>query len=87
MAIFWGKNTFFLYQFNKKIPILYNLWLQKRYDNKLPPLLFAAVIGSRIWDPRYEVRDQGSGIRNKGSGMGKNQDPGSGVNIPDPQHC
>jgi hypothetical protein len=22
-----------------------------------------------------------------GSGMGKNQDLGSGINIPDPQHC
>ncbi len=22
-----------------------------------------------------------------GSGMGKTQDPGSGINIPDPQHC
>jgi hypothetical protein len=22
-----------------------------------------------------------------GSRMGKNQDPGSGINIPDPQHC
>jgi hypothetical protein len=22
-----------------------------------------------------------------GSGMGKNQDPGCGINIPDPQHC
>jgi hypothetical protein len=22
-----------------------------------------------------------------GSGMGKNPDPGSGINIPDPQHC
>jgi hypothetical protein len=28
--------------------------------------------GSEIWDP--------------GSGMGKNQDPGSGINIPDPHH-
>jgi hypothetical protein len=36
--------------------------------------------GSEIWDPR-------SGIRDPGSGMGKNQDPGSGINIPDPQHC
>jgi hypothetical protein len=26
----------------------------------------------------------GSGIRDPGSGMGKNQDPGSGINIPDP---
>jgi hypothetical protein len=32
-----------------------------------------------FWDP-------GSGIRDPGSGMGKNQDPGSGINIPDPQH-
>jgi hypothetical protein len=31
------------------------------------------------WDP-------GSRIRDPGSGMGKNQDPGSGINIPDPQH-
>ena len=28
----------------------------------------------------------GSGIRDPGSGMGKNQDSGSGINIPDPQH-
>jgi hypothetical protein len=28
----------------------------------------------------------GSGFRDPGSGMGKNQDPGSGINIPDPQH-
>jgi hypothetical protein len=26
------------------------------------------------------------GIRDPGSGMGKNPDPGSGINIPDPQH-
>ncbi len=30
--------------------------------------------------------DPGSGIRDPGSKMGKNQDPGSGINIPDPQH-
>jgi hypothetical protein len=30
--------------------------------------------------------DPGSEIRDPGSGMGKNQDPGSGINIPDPQH-
>jgi hypothetical protein len=29
----------------------------------------------------------GSGIRDLGSGMGKNQDQGSGINILDPQHC
>ncbi len=35
----------------------------------------------------YLFLDPGSGIRDPGSGMGKNQDPGSGINIPDPQHC
>ena len=29
----------------------------------------------------------GSGIRDSGAGMGKNQDPGSGINIPGPPHC
>jgi hypothetical protein len=41
--------------------------------NFFSPLSFVAVFGS--------------GIRDLGSGMGKNQDPGSGINIPDPQHC
>ncbi len=31
--------------------------------------------------------DPGSGIRDPGSAMGKNQDPGSEINIPDPPHC
>jgi hypothetical protein len=30
--------------------------------------------------------DSGSEIRDPASGMGKNQDPGSGINIPDPPH-
>jgi hypothetical protein len=41
--------------------------------NFFSPLSFVAVFGS--------------GVRDPGSGMGKNQDPGSGINIPDPQHC
>jgi hypothetical protein len=45
----------------------------KKYDNKfVSPLSFVAVFGSGIRDPE--------------SGMGKNQDPGSGIKIPDPQH-
>jgi hypothetical protein len=40
--------------------------------NFFSPLSFVAVFGC--------------GIRDPGSGMGKNQDPGSGINIPDPQH-
>jgi hypothetical protein len=41
--------------------------------NIFSPLSFAAVFGSEIRDPI--------------SGMVKNQDPGSEINIPDPQHC
>jgi hypothetical protein len=41
--------------------------------NFFSPLSFVAVFGS--------------GIRDPGSGIGKNQDPGSGINIPDPPHC
>jgi hypothetical protein len=41
--------------------------------NFFSPLSFVAVFGSGIPDP--------------GSRMGKNQDPGSGINIPDPPHC
>jgi hypothetical protein len=38
------------------------------------PLSFVAVL------------DPGSGIRDPGWVKTKNQDPGSGINIPDPQH-
>jgi hypothetical protein len=47
---------------------------KKMFDKKIFfTLSFVAVFGSGIPDP--------------GSGMGKNQDPGSAINIPDPQHC
>ncbi len=53
---------------------------KKRFEKKnfFSPV-FVAVFGSGIRDPR-------SGIREPGSGMDKNQDPGSGINIPDPPH-
>jgi hypothetical protein len=45
------------------------------------------VLPKKIFSPPSFVAVFGSGIRDPGSGMGKNQDPGSGINIPDPQHC
>jgi hypothetical protein len=50
---------------------------KKRYDNKFffTPLFLLLFL------------DQGSEIQDPGSGLGKNQDPGSGINIPDPLHC
>jgi hypothetical protein len=66
-----GPN-FFLQHFKNKIIFNKICGYKKRYDNTFfSPLSFVAVFGSEIRDP--------------GSGMGKNQDPGSGINIPDPQ--
>jgi hypothetical protein len=42
------------------------------------------VLRIGIRDPVYF--DPGSEIRDPGSWMDKNQDPGSGINISDPQH-
>ena len=47
--------------------------------NFFSPLSFVAVFGSGIGTTRF-------GIQDPGSGMGKNQDTGSGINIPDPPH-
>ncbi len=49
---------------------------------------FTPLFCSCFWirDPGSEIRDPGSEIRDPGSGTDKNQDPGSGLNIPDPQH-
>ncbi len=59
------------------------MWLQKKgmTTNFFYPalLLLFLDLGSEIWD-------MASGIQDRGSGMGKNQDPGSGINIPDLQH-
>jgi hypothetical protein len=41
---------------------------------------------TKFFSPLSFVDVFGSGIRDPGSGMGKNQDPGSGINIPDPPH-
>jgi hypothetical protein len=40
-----------------------------------------------FFHPSLLFLDPGSEIRDPESGMGKNQDPGSGIYIPDSQHC
>jgi hypothetical protein len=50
--------------------ILENLWLKKK-------------VGQQIFSPSSFVIVVGSEIRDRGH---KNQDPGSRINIPDPQH-
>ena len=52
-----------------------------------PPLLVLLFDpGFGIRDPRSGIRDQRSEIRDPGFWMDKNQDPGFGINVPDPQH-
>jgi hypothetical protein len=66
--------TFFLQHFKNKIIFDFVKFVATKKGlttNLFSPLSFVAVFGS--------------GIRDLGSGMGKNQDPGSGINIPDPQ--
>jgi hypothetical protein len=67
--------SFFLQHFKTKIIFNFvNLWLHKKIgqQNFFSPLSFVAVFGSGIRDPGWvKIRIQ---------------DPGSGINIPDPQH-
>jgi hypothetical protein len=59
----------------------------KKYENKQNFVKFKATKKgmTTIFLPLFVVVF-GSGIRDPGSGMGKNQETGSGINIPDPQH-
>ncbi len=65
-----GPNYFLQHFKNKIIFKLWNLWLK---------FFFTPLFCCCFW-----IRDRypGSGIRDPGSGMGKIQDPGSGINIP-----
>jgi hypothetical protein len=69
-----GPN-FFLQHIKNKIILSFVKFVAKK--NGLTRKIFSTLSFVAVF---------GSGIRDPGSGMGKNQDPGSGINIPDPQH-
>jgi hypothetical protein len=74
-------RNFFLQHFKKKIIFNFVKFVATKKDmatNFFSPLSFVAVFGFGIRDPRSRIRDPW---------MDKNQDPGSGINIPDPQNC
>ncbi len=71
-----GPNFFLLHFKNKTI---YNFVKFVATKKGLTNFFFTPLFSCCFW-----IRDPGSGIRDLGSGMGKNQDPGSGINIPDP---
>jgi hypothetical protein len=79
-----GPNFFLQHLKNKIIFSFVKFVATKKglTTNFFSPFSFVAVFASGIRDP-------GSGMgknQDPGSGLGKNQDPGSGINIPDPQH-
>ncbi len=71
----WKLAQIFFFS-TSKLTIFWNLWLHK----KVWQLIFFHLSLLLLF------LDPGSEIRDLGSGMGKNQDPGSGINIPDPPH-
>ncbi len=88
LTIFWVKSSIILWKlaqiFFFSISKLKNVQFceifgyVKSYDNKF---FFTPLFCCCFW-----IRDPRSGILDPGSGMGKIQDPGSGINSPDPQH-
>ncbi len=72
-----------------------NFMGKKLYNSlKIDPNFFLQHFKTKIiinlWNffsPFSFVAVLGSGIRDPGCGTGKNQNPGSGISIPDPQRC
>ncbi len=93
VTFFWVKSSIILWKLAqifffctsklKYCSILWNLLLHKKVWQQI---FFTPLFCFCFWirDPRSEIQDPRSEIRDPGSGMGKNQDPGSGINIPDP---
>ncbi len=71
-----GPN-FFLHQFKNKMIFSFVIFLA--IEKGRTPNFFHSSLVLMFLDP-------GSEIRGPGSGMDKNQDLGSGINIPDPQY-
>jgi hypothetical protein len=84
---FWVKNSIILWKLTQIFffstskltlcTILSSLWLLKKVWHQI---FFRPSVLLLFLDPI-------SGIQDPGSGMGKNQDPGSGINISNLQHC
>ncbi len=88
MTIFWIKSSIILWKAaqifffsnsnTKQFSVLWNLWLQNKVWQKK---FFTPLFCCWFW-----IRDPRSGIRGPGWVKIRIRDPGSGINIPDPQH-
>ncbi len=93
---FWElRDNFLGKKFYNSLKIGPNFFLQ-RFKNKIVQFceiydfkkkLWQQIFFTNVFHCCFWIRDPGSEIRDPGSGMGKNQDPGFGMNIPDPPHC
>jgi hypothetical protein len=87
VTIFWVKTSIIL----GKSGQIFFFSISKKTKNKII-FSFVKFVATKnglrkiFFSPLSFVAVFGSGIRNPGSGMGKNQDSGSGINIPDPPH-
>ncbi len=80
VTIFWAKSSIILWKFDQIFFFS---------TSKLKYVQFCEISG---YIKRYDIKFFFHPsllllFLDPGSGMGKNQDPGSGINIPDPQHC
>jgi hypothetical protein len=93
VIIFWVKKfynslktgpNFFLQHSKRNIFFKFVTFVATKEDMTTPNFFHPSLL-LLFLDPGSEIRDPKSGIRDPG--WVKNQDPGSGINIPDPQHC
>ncbi len=83
MTIFWVKSSLILQKIG---PILFLEHFKNKIIYNFVKIVAIKKCMTPIFLPLSFVAVFGSGIRDLGSRMSKNQDPGSGINIPDPQH-
>jgi hypothetical protein len=74
--------NFFLQHFKNKIIFNFVKFVATKKATVRQQFFFTPLFCCCFW-----IRDPGFGIWDPGFGMGKNQDPCSGINIRDPQHC
>jgi hypothetical protein len=80
---FWVKSSIILSK-------LTQIFFLQHFKNKIIYNFVQFVATKKVWKKKKFFTPLLSccfWIRDPGSEMDKNQDPGSGINIPDPQHC
>ncbi len=84
VTIFWAKILWFLWIGSN---FLCTCSKRKQFFTFVIFVATKKGRGQQIFSPSSFVAVVGTGIRDSGSWMDKDQDPGSGINIRDPQQC